>query len=209
MELDVSKLSVRDAYRLLIETILPRPIGWVSTVSIKGQPNLAPFSFFTGVCSNPPSLLFCPVNHPDGGEKDTLRNIRETGQFVVNVASEELAKAMNTTSGDYPPGVNEFTEAGLTMAPSRKVKASRVGESPVSLECELIQIVDVGPGGAGSGHVVIGKVVHAHVRDDAYAEGSVLLEKLKPIARLGGPRYCPVREVFELERPRLPRPQKK
>lgn len=202
-ELDLSKLSVGDAYKLLIGTIVPRPIAWVSTVNKKGQPNLAPFSFFNGVCSNPPSLLFCPVNHPDGREKDTLRNIRATKQFVVNVASETLARQMNQSSANYAPEINEFSETGLAEAPSKMIKPPRVSGAPASFECELLQIVPVGPGGAGSGHVVIGKILYAHFADGVYRDGKINLEALMPIARLGGPNYCPVRDVFSLARPVL------
>lgn len=199
--IDVAGLSVGDAYRLLVATILPRPIAWVSTVSGKGRPNLAPFSFFNGVCSNPPSLLFCPVNHPDGREKDTLRNIRETRQFVVNMATESLAGEMNQTSANYPPEVSEFAEAGLTALPSVKVRPPRVKGSPVHFECELLELVKVGPGGSGSGHVVIGRIVFLHLAEAAYQGGRVLTDQLHPIARLDGSRYCPVREVFDLPRP--------
>lgn len=205
-ELDVSTLSVGEAYKLLIGAIVPRPIAWVSTVSEDGVTNLAPFSFFNGVCSNPPSLLFCPVNHPDGREKDTLRNIRQTRQFVVNVASESLVAKMNQTSGDYPPETSEFREVGLTEAACRMVRAPRVAEAPASFECELLQIVDVGPGTAGSGHVVIGKILFAHFADGVYEQGGrVWLERLKPVARLAGASYCPVREVFDLPRPKIAR----
>lgn len=200
-ELDVSKLSVADAYKLLVGAIVPRPIAWVSTISKKGQPNLAPFSFFNGVCSNPPSLLFCPVNHPDGREKDTLRNIRETNQFVVNIASEDLVQQMNQTSGNYPPNINEFEEAGLAQAASKLVKPPLVKDSPASFECEVLQIVQVGPGGTGSGHVVIGKILYAHFADGVYKDGRISIETLKPVARLGGPNYCAVRETFALDRP--------
>lgn len=204
MELDVANLPVAEAYKLLIGAIIPRPIAWVSTVSAKGQPNLAPFSFFNGVCSNPPSLLFCPVNHPDGREKDTLRNIRETKQFVVNAATESLAKQVNQSSGDYPPEVNEFVEAGVTAAACRRVKAPRVKESPLSFECELMQVVDIGPTGAtGAGHIVIGKIVFAHFAVGVYADGKIILERLKPIARIGGANYCPIREPFSLARPKV------
>ena len=203
IDVDLSKLSVGDAYKLLIGTIVPRPIAWVSTISPQGATNLAPFSFFNGICSNPPSLLFCPVNHPDGREKDTLRNIRATRQFVVNIATEDLAKAMNQTSGDYPPEKSEFEIAGLTPEPSRTVRAPRVKESPASFECELMQIIDIGDGSAGSGHVVIGKILHARFADKVYQNGKIILEELKPIARLGGPNYCPVREVFNLARPKV------
>ena len=205
-ELDVSTMNVGDAYRLLIGAIVPRPIAWVSSISAEGRLNLAPFSFFNGVCSNPPSLLFCPVNHADGREKDTLRNIRETKEFVVNIVSEELATQMNQTSGDYPPEVNEFNVVGLSPSRCNKLSAPRVKEAPVSFECELIEIVKVGPGGAGSGHVVIGKIVYAHFAPGVYENGRVLIDKVKPIARLAGMSYCPVREVFELPRPKLPPP---
>lgn len=201
-EIDVSTLSIADAYKILIGAIVPRPIAWVSTISEAGIANLAPFSFFNGICSNPPSLLFCPANHPDGREKDTLRNIRATRQFVVNAASEILVGQMNQTSGDYAPEISEFNEAGLTPAPSRLIKPPRVSESPINFECELMQIVDVGPGGAGSGHVVIGKILYAHFAPGIFENGRINLEKLKPIARLGGPTYCPVREVFSLNRPK-------
>lgn len=202
-ELDVSKLSIADAYKLLIGTIVPRPIAWVSTQSKNGQKNLAPFSFFNGICSNPPSLLFCPVNHPDGHEKDTLRNIRETKQFVVNIASENVVAQMNQTSANYPAEISEFEQAGLTPAASRLLNVPRVLEAPASFECELIQIIAVGPGGTGSGHVVIGKIVFAHFAEGVYRDGKVMIDQLKPVARLGGLAYCPVRDIFELPRPRI------
>ncbi|MBI3554868.1 MAG: flavin reductase family protein [Deltaproteobacteria bacterium] len=204
--MDVSKLTVGDAYKLLIGAIVPRPIAWVSTISLEGRLNLAPFSFFNGVCSNPPSLLFCPVNHADGREKDTLRNIREVKQFAVNIVSEELATQMNQTSADYPPEVNEFNVVGLNPARCVKLDVPRVQEAPVTFECELLEIVKVGPGGAGSGHVVIGKIVYAHFAPGVYESGRVQLDKVNPIARLAGMSYCPVREVFELPRPKLPPP---
>lgn len=203
-EIDVSKLSIAEAYKLLIGAIVPRPIAWVSSISNSGQVNLAPFSFFNGICSNPPSLLFCPVNHPDGREKDTLRNIRETRQFVVNLASEDLASQMNQTSAEYPANINEFKEVGLTEAPCVRVKAPRVLESPGSFECELMQVLDIGDGSAGSGHVVVGKILYAHFRDGVYGkQGHIDLNVFKPIARLGGPNYCPIREIFILPRPKI------
>ncbi len=207
-EIDVTKLSIGDAYKLLIGTIVPRPIAWVSTISAKGQVNLAPFSFFNGVCSNPPSVLFCPVNHPDGSKKDTLRNIQETKQFVINIATEKLALAVNETSGNYPPEINEFEIAKLTPIPSIRVKPPRIKESPIHMECELLQIVPVGTGEfaarerTGSGHIVIGKLVYYHITEGAMNEkGHIFLEKINPIARLGGSFYCPIRDVFELPRP--------
>lgn len=200
-EIDFTKISVSEAYKLLVHAIVPRPIAWVSTLSKKGVANLAPFSFFNGVCSNPPSLLFCPVNHPDGREKDTLRNIRETKQFVVNMATEAFAQQMNQSSANFPPEVSEFEKVGVTPSRSKTVKPPRVLESPVNIECELIQIIQVGAGGPGSGSVVIGKILHMHVADKAYLDGKILIDVAKPIARLGGINYSPVREIFELPRP--------
>lgn len=192
----------QDNYKLLIGSIVPRPIAWVSTVSKEGLPNLAPFSFFTGVCSNPPTVLFCPmVRGSDGKKKDTLLNIEETGEFVVNVVSEDVVSAMNQTAGEYPRGVNEFEQAGVTPVPSEIIRPYRVLESPLSMECKLQQVVPVGEGGIGSGFVVLGTVVRFHVREDLYHNGRVDTGLLKPVARLAGAAYCPVREVFELQRP--------
>lgn len=201
--IDISTLSVAEAYKLIIGAIVPRPIAWISTVSAAGQTNLAPFSFFNGICSNPPSLLFCPVNHPDGREKDTLRNIRNIKQFVVNIASESLAQAMNQTSGNYPPEITEFKAVGLTEGKSVTIAPPRVVESPINIECELIQIVPVGPGGPGSGCVVIGKILYMHINSHAYKDGKILVDQIKPIARLAGIDYCPVREIFSVPRPKV------
>jgi len=179
---------------------VPRPVAWVSTVNGANLPNLAPFSYFNGICSNPPALLFCPVNHADGREKDTLRNIREIGDFVVNIATESLVSAVNHTAAEYPSHISEFTAAGLTALPSVVVRSPRVAESPIQLECRLMQIVDVGNGG-NSGHVVIGRIVYGHYDSAVYQDGRVLLDALKPIARLAGTTYSPVRETFDLPRP--------
>jgi flavin reductase (DIM6/NTAB) family NADH-FMN oxidoreductase RutF len=198
----VNKLAFQDAYKLIIGTIVPRPIAWVSTKSKTGISNLAPFSFFTGVCSNPPTLLFCAVNHPDGREKDTLINIRDTKNFVVNVVPYELALKMNVSSGNFAPEINEFKEAGLTETASTKIAASRVLESPANFECELYNLIPVGAGGGGSGHVVIGKIVYAHYREDLYHDGKVLLNSVQPMARLCGSDYIKLENPFEVQRPK-------
>src|SRR6185295_13533272 len=138
MELDPETLPVPDRYGLLISVIQPRPIAWVSTVGKDGSRYLAPFSFFTGITAKPLSVVFAPVNTRDGRRKDTLINVEQTGQFVVNIATEDTAAKMNQTSADYAYGVDEFQQAGLTPVPSLKVKPPRVKESPVALECELI-----------------------------------------------------------------------
>ncbi len=202
IDIDVSQLPFPEAYKLIAGTIVPRPIAWVSTISKNGTANLAPFSFFTAVCSNPPSLLFCPVNHPDGREKDTLVNIRDTKNFVVNIVPYELGQQMNITSGNYEREINEFKLAGLTEAKSTQVSAPRILESPVSFECELLNLVQVGSGDGGSGHVVLGKIVYAHFREDLYRDGKVYLNPIQPLARLGGSDYIKVENPFEIHRPK-------
>jgi flavin reductase (DIM6/NTAB) family NADH-FMN oxidoreductase RutF len=202
IEVDFERISTQAAYNLQIGSIVPRPVAWVSTVNGSGLPNLAPFSYFNGICSNPPALLFCPVNHPDGREKDTLRNIREIGDFVVNIATESLVFAVNHTAAEYPSEISEFAAAGLTALPGVVVKAPRVAESPIQLECRLIQIVAVGTGG-NSGHVVIGRIVYGHFHPTVYQDGRVLLDMLKPIARFAGTTYGPVRDTFDLPRPAI------
>jgi flavin reductase (DIM6/NTAB) family NADH-FMN oxidoreductase RutF len=204
MELDPEKLSPAERYGLLISLIQPRPIAWVSTVSPEGVANLAPFSFFTGITAAPMTVCFCPVRSREGRKKDTLINIEATRQFVVNMVSEDLAKVMNETSADHPYGVSEFETAAVESVPSLRVKPLRVKASPASLECELVQVVTLGDGPLG-GSVVIGRVVQVHVADRIWKDGKVCHQDLKPLARLEGAFYAPVRETFELPRPRLER----
>ncbi|HWI51187.1 MAG TPA: flavin reductase family protein, partial [Symbiobacteriaceae bacterium] len=156
MLLDPASLPWRDAYKLMIGSILPRPIAWVSTVSKEGVFNLAPFSFFTVVAAEPMTICFSPMRHSNGGKKDTLINIEETGEFVVNIVSEPLAEAMNQTSAALAPEVDEFQVAGLTPVPSESVRVPRVGESLVAYECRLLQVVEVGEAQAGAGALVLG-----------------------------------------------------
>ncbi len=200
--IDPAQNSNQDNYKLLIGSIVPRPIAFVSTLSKDGVPNLAPFSFFTGVCSNPPTILFCPMlRGSDGQKKDTLVNIEETGEFVVNVVDEEIVGKMNLTASEFSSDVDEFVEAGLTPIPAKVVKPPLVLESPLSMECKLQQVLYVGEGDVGSGSVVLGTVVRFHVRRDLYDAGRIDITHLKPVARLAGSAYCPVRETFDLQRP--------
>jgi flavin reductase (DIM6/NTAB) family NADH-FMN oxidoreductase RutF len=201
MEASPEQLDWRSVYKILIGSVLPRPIGWISTVNESGDRNLAPFSFFNVVCSNPPHVLFCPsVRSTDGKTKDTLRNVQATGQFVVNIVTEDLAEAMNISATEYPSEVDEFTEAGLTAEPSQAVQPPRVAESPIHYECQVTKIIEIGDQ-PGAGSVVIGKVLHLHVDNDLMIDGDkVDLEKLRPIGRLSGPRYCRVEDVFEMQR---------
>jgi flavin reductase (DIM6/NTAB) family NADH-FMN oxidoreductase RutF len=202
MELDPANERWQTVYKLMIGSIVPRPVGWVSSLGPAGVRNLAPFSFFNAICGNPPHVLFCPmIRGTDGNAKDSLENVRASGEFVINIVTETLAEAMNTTSVEVPPGVDEFKLAGLTAVPSAVVQPPRVGESPVHFECRAVKIVDLSelPGG---GSVVIGRVVHIHVDPAVMLGGDKIdLGKLQPIGRLAGASYCRVTNLFNIERP--------
>jgi flavin reductase (DIM6/NTAB) family NADH-FMN oxidoreductase RutF len=200
--LDPQTLGERETYKLLIGCVVPRPIAWVSTVDQQGIRNLAPFSFFNGVGSSPPAVSIS-INYTDSVDqrKDTLRNIATTGEFVVNIVSEELAQAMNATATNYPPEIDEFEVAGLAAAPCVTVRAPRVAEAPVSLECKLFTLVPVGQG-PGSATLVVGVVQMIHARDDIINDRNhVDIMKMRPIARLAGSGYAYVHETFEMPRP--------
>ena len=202
MLIDIEKTAAREVYKLLIGCITPRPIAWVSTISPRGIPNLAPFSFFNGIGANPPSLLFCPVNHRDGSKKDTLLNIEATPEFVVNIVPFSLARPMNDTSAELPYEVNEFETAGVDAVPARKVKPPRVKDSPVFLECVLHTIVKVGEGALGA-NVVIGRIVCMEIADAVLApDGQIDPRKLDTIGRMGGSNYARTTDLFELPRPK-------
>lgn len=200
MHFDPGSRDVRERYLLMIGVIQPRPIAWVSTISPDGKPNLAPFSFFTGIAANPMSLCFSPVNDRNGKKKDTLVNIEATGQFVVNVVSESLAAVMNETSAAYPYGVSEFEKAGVKSAPSEKVKPPRVAQAPVSMECELVQVVRLGEG-ALAGNLVVGRVVYFHCDDRIYNGGKIRHEDLNAVGRMEGAWYSRTVDAFEIPRP--------
>ena len=205
MEVNPEDLSQADRYKLLIGCIVPRPIAFVSTISPAADlVNLAPFSFFNGVGSNPMTLLFCPANKPDGSEKDTLRNCKPaqeggTGQFVVNAAVDAYARRVAAASEPLPYGESEFELTGLHLAASARVRPPRVAESPISFECETLQVVRTNPGVPAAGNVVIGRVVHVFVRDDLINERfHTDPEKLDAIGRMGGTTYCRTRDRFQL-----------
>ena len=203
MIVDPQSADARNIYKLMIGTIVPRPIALVSTVSLEGIYNLAPFSFFTGISANPPAICFCPmVRAGDDPRKDTLRNIELTGEFVVNVVSEDFAEKMNLTSGEYPPDVDEFAVSGLTPVPSDLVKVPRVRESHVNMECKLIEIVRVSARPLG-GSVVIGEVIRFHVEDGYVHDFKIDLDKLQAIGRMSGTGYTRTRDRFDLVRPKV------
>lgn len=201
MIIDPSIASPRDIYKVMISCITPRPIAWVSSISPRGVPNLAPFSFFNGVGANPPTVVFCPVNRRDGSRKDTLINIEATPEFVVNIVPYSLAVPMNATSAELPYEVNEFDVAKLTPEPSVKVKVPRVKEAPVHFECVLHQIVNVGSGPLGA-NLVIGRIVWMEISDSVLdSAGQIDARKLDTIGRMGGASYARTTDLFELPRP--------
>lgn len=202
MEINPEGQSWQSVYKLLTGSIIPRPIAWVSTIDAEGRANLAPFSFFNLVCANPPHILFNPmIRNTDAGLKDTLLNIRATGEFVVNIVTEDLAIAMNETSAELPEGIDEFALADLIPSSSTVVHPPGVAASPVRLECRLAHLIEISdqPGG---GSVVIGRVVHLHVADEVLFDGDKIdVTKLKPIGRIGGSFYCRLSDTFQMVRP--------
>jgi flavin reductase (DIM6/NTAB) family NADH-FMN oxidoreductase RutF len=202
-----TEISHSELYGIMINSVAPRPIAWVSTMSASGDLNLAPFSFFNAVCTDPPLLAFAPglrvPNHPSshGVAKDTLRNVRETGEFVINTVTYELREAMNLTSGDYDPSVNEFDLGKITKEPSKIVRPPRVAESPVSFECKLHQILDFSPAPTG-GSLVIGQIVAIHINDAHLKNGRLDRNSLDLIGRMGGTQYTRTTQRFEMVRPK-------
>lgn len=180
--------------------VAPRPIGWISTRDRAARLNLAPYSFFNAVADDPPMVMYCNTGAKADrvGGKDTIYNIRETGEFVANVVGQALRNAMNVTSGTYAAGEDEFALAGLTPAPGRVVAVPRVAEAPAALECRLWKIIDL-PGRAN--HMVIGEVVGVHISNAVVVGGKVDVTLYKPLARLGYRDYAVVDELISLNRP--------
>jgi flavin reductase (DIM6/NTAB) family NADH-FMN oxidoreductase RutF len=199
--LDTREMSQRDAYRLLIGSVVPRPIGWVSTVSADDVGNLAPFSFFMAATGSPPTVVLS-TSFRDGEPKDTLRNVMEIPEFVLNVVSEAMGEAMNATSEEFPADVDELLAAGLTPAPSSRVRPVRVAEAPINMECKVVQLVPVGDPKAGS-TLIIGEILAWHIRDEVFdAERMrIRLDELKALGRMAGDGYTRTRDQFEMIRP--------
>jgi flavin reductase (DIM6/NTAB) family NADH-FMN oxidoreductase RutF len=203
VEIDFSQASPGDIYRLMAGAIVPRPIAFVSTINAQGVGNLAPFSFYNGVSSDPPCLVLSVTYKRGGALKDTLRNILENRQFVVNSVAEWMAGPMHQCSADYPYGVDEMAAVGLTPLPSRLVKPFRVKEAPVQMECELYKTVEIGEKTSGATVLVIGRILMMHVYDAAYRDGQILADAIKPLSRLGGASYGLTSGAFDMARPRL------
>jgi flavin reductase (DIM6/NTAB) family NADH-FMN oxidoreductase RutF len=209
MYVNASQLSHNELYSILLSSVVPRPIAWVSTVSAAGQPNLAPFSFFNCVSVDPPLLAFAPgLRTPKdtalihGEPKDTLRNVRETKEFVVSVVTYDLRERMNLTSGEYDHTVNEFELANLTPRPSQLVRPPRVGESPVSFECKLYQILNFSKAPTSSS-LVIGEIIAIHIDDTYFKDGRLDRDSLDLIGRMGGMLYTRTTDRFEMVRPKV------
>ena len=192
IEIVPSELGGRKPYHLLTSLVVPRPIAWVSTLSVSGVPNVAPHSYFNAISSSPLIVHFTST-----GVKDTLTNVRDTGEFVVNVVNEALIERANLTAANFPPEENEFEWASLEMAPSTFVKAPRVAASPAALECRLRSILSM-----GNGNMVFGDVLCVHVDENVMREGRVAPDLLRPVGRLGGAGYtAAAKGIFELHRP--------
>lgn len=203
MELDPKTIPYQSMYKIMIGSIVPRPIGWISTRSAAGVFNLAPYSFFNAVCSNPPTVLFCVTSRAsDLSVKDTLRNVLDSGEFVVNIVSYPQAAQMNLTSAELPGDRSEFDFAGLTPAPSLTVQAPRVAESLIHYECELDRTVPINADAPGGATVVFGRVRHVHI-DDSVLIGTDKIDaaKLQPVGRMAGAGYAKIETFFDLPRP--------
>lgn len=200
--IDPGNTSPGDIYKLMVGSIVPRPIALVSSVDQGNARNLAPFSYFTACSSNPPVVVFCPIMRPTPPmAKDTLRNIIDTHEFVVNIVSEEFVERMNATAAQVGPEVDEFELSGLTAMPSELIKPPRVAESHIHMECRLLQVVQVSdqPGG---GSLVLGEVLRFHVREDLLENFRIDPDKLRAVGRMAGSTYVRTTDRFELERPK-------
>ena len=202
---DPAQHPTRQLYKLMTGIIVPRPVALVSTVDAAGNPNLAPFSFFAGVGSAPPTVLFCPALRPaaagEGQRKDTLRNVEETREFVINIVSEAISAQANLTAAEVGPEVDEFQLSGLTPIPSEAVKPPRVAESPAQMECRLMQVIYTGDQPA-SGVVVLGEVLRFHVREELVHDFRVDPAGLDAVGRMAGNTWVRTHDRFELIRPK-------
>lgn len=198
-EIRIHEITRQEKYKLLIGGIVPRPIAWVSSVSAAGVVNAAPFSYFNVASNEPMMISIAVIRRPGSVMKDTARNIKETGDFVVNMVDLQNVEAVNQSSADYPPEISEVEELGLSLLPSVAVKAPRLAASRIHFECRLHQIVELGDPVASD--LIIGEVVHVHVDDALFHNGKIDLRAFGPISRLAGTTYGTVGEVFDRPRP--------
>ena len=188
MDYAASDLTPRERYKVLTSFILPRPIAWVTSVGPSGVVNAAPFSFFNAFCEDPPLCMFAANRKPNGQDKDTFLNIQRTGEFVVNLADEPLAKAMHESSGDFPPDIGEPDYLGLKLAPSSKIAAPRLADTPWAMECKLWKMIDVND----DRRLIMGEGIHFHIRDELWDDEAmrVHMDRYHPIGRMFADRYC-------------------
>jgi flavin reductase (DIM6/NTAB) family NADH-FMN oxidoreductase RutF len=194
LEFDPSSIDRRVVYRLLTGSVVPRPIGWASTVSAAGVANLAPFSFFTVVCVIPPMISLTISRNADGSEKHTLKHIRQTGEFCINLVTQPVWREMVDSANAIPEEDSEFTKTGLTPIRSVRINVPRVKEVPIHFECRLHQVIELGP---NRHPLVIGEVVLFHVDPACMTDGYIDMRKLDPIGRLNGFYYAALGEIFE------------
>jgi flavin reductase (DIM6/NTAB) family NADH-FMN oxidoreductase RutF len=199
MRVDPTALSSDAAYLWQAAGIVPRPIAWTLTLNEDGTTNLAPFSFFTGACSDPPMCIICVSRNKAGEKKDTWRNIERTGEYVVHAVPERLAAAMNLTSKAVPYGTDELDLAGLTRLASERVAPPRVAEAPIAMECRLHRIVEVGRAGTA---IIIGEILLWHVDDAILDGGRIDMARLDAVGRMSGSTYTRTRDQFTLARPK-------
>jgi flavin reductase (DIM6/NTAB) family NADH-FMN oxidoreductase RutF len=189
--------------------VIPRPIGWISTLNASGQPNLAPYSFFNAVGEDPPMVMFATTGSHDHGAKDSASNIRATGEFVCNMATMDLREQVKISSLPLLPGDNEFVRAGLETEPSRIVKPPRVKGSPVHIECVLVTTIELPRGVRDSNIMTVGRVVGVHIDDRVLKNGMVDVSRLRPLARLGYDRFAEIGSAFDVNVPHLDKRRKK
>jgi flavin reductase (DIM6/NTAB) family NADH-FMN oxidoreductase RutF len=200
MQFDPNELDYTAVYKLLTGAIIPRPIGWISSISEDGINNLAPFSYFNAVGDDPPHVMFS-VGRGNNINKDTLNNVLNTKQFVVNMVTEALAEKMNLTAQSVPSHVDEFALAHIDSIPSIKVKPLRVKESPITFECELAHHYFLEDHKNGGACIIIGRIVMMHFDESVLMDNyKINLESYKPIARLAGSNYAKMGEIFSIKR---------
>jgi hypothetical protein len=200
MQFDPQELEQTAIYKLLTGIVIPRPIGWISTINEDGIHNLAPFSYFNAVGDDPPHVMFSTV-HSNNLNKDTLNNVLATKQFVVNMVTEDLVEQMNLTSQPIAANESEFELAGLTPIASSLVKPPRVKECKITMECEMVHHYKLENSKTGGATIVIGKIVLFHIDESVLLENyKINLETYKPIARLAGSNYSKLGEIFSIKR---------
>ena len=199
MEINLMELESRHAHDILTSSIIPRPIAWVSSINMKDRPNLAPFSFFTGVSWSPPILAFSVVNRSDGSKKDTVVNIQEVPEFVINIVSVDLLSIMEFSARSLPYGCDEKEIKGLHWIPAKTIKPYRIQESKISFECTLERIISVSEG-PDAGNLILGRVQIVHVRDSLMKnDREIDWQGLNALGRLSGNRYCALQSIIESE----------